>query len=131
MGIWAFPGTAEKASELASLLAAPLPAQSASQAVIDLVGEDNLHAALEDWASDNPEADVRGVVAETAALMAASVIDPEAFTAEIGTWMKPWDDGIAEQVLDNAIAAMEETGFAPSYPLAQWLDARSGGPKFR
>lgn len=125
MGTWAFPGTREKAERLVAVLERPLPAAEAVGLVHDLVGEDRLHASLGETAAEYPDMDVRGAVAETVALWAVSVLDPAAEDVKrtVGQWLKPWEPGTAERVLEAALAAMEETRSYATWPLAQWLEA--------
>lgn len=61
-GTWAVPDTDKKKAELKKLLASPLPAKKAADALYHLIGDDELFDDIGELKDKNPDADARSVV---------------------------------------------------------------------
>jgi hypothetical protein len=61
-GTWALPDTPKKKTELKKLLKKPLKAKDAAAKLNKLVGDDDLHDEIYDYARKNPNDDVRPMV---------------------------------------------------------------------
>jgi hypothetical protein len=61
-GTWAVPKTPKQKSALKKLLSKPLKAKGATDKLYDIIGDDELFDQIDDFASTEPNADVRSMV---------------------------------------------------------------------
>ncbi len=61
-GTWAVPKTPKQKRELKKLLSKPLKAKGATDKLYDIIGDDELFDQIDDFASTEPNADVRSMV---------------------------------------------------------------------
>ena len=61
-GTWALPKTSKQKKELKKLLSKPLKAKDATDKLYDIIGDDDLFDQIDDFASTEPNADVRSMV---------------------------------------------------------------------
>lgn len=101
MGTWATPFTDGDVSRLEALMAEPLPASRAADALYDLVGDDTLFDAIATAVDHDPDGDVRPLVAMTLDEW-TNWMHPESFAraAEASPAIRvvPFDDGCWERL---------------------------------
>jgi hypothetical protein len=101
MGTWATPFTHEDVSRLEALMAEPLPASRAADALYDLVGDDTLFDAIGSAVEHDPAGDVRPLVAMTLDEW-TNWMHPESFAraaeASPASGVVPFDDGCWERL---------------------------------
>lgn len=90
MGTWATPQTDEAVTRLEQLMASPIAASGAADALYPLVGDDTLFDTIGLAAERAPGADVRPLVAVT--------LDEWANWMSDARFARPWEDGCRERV---------------------------------
>lgn len=90
MGTWAIPQTDEAVTRLEQLMASPVSASGAADALYPLVGDDTLFDMIGMAAESDPGADVRPLVAIT--------LDEWANWMSDARFARPWEDGCRERV---------------------------------
>lgn len=106
MGSWATPYTDADVTRLEALMAAPLPAAQAADALYELVGDDTLFDAIQSAVEHDPNGDVRLLVAMTLDEW-TNWMHPDGFVraAQVSPAMRvlPFDEGCWERL--QALAA--------------------------
>ena len=82
MGTWIIPNTNKSVSEMQALLATPLPAKIAEDAVWDVFGDDNLLDNIVKVKKIDPDADVRCIITHSINQRFLSDFDPSSMASD-------------------------------------------------